>query len=83
PYLYTAVLSLRDPAGQVTETLSHRVGLREFALRDGLMRINGQPVSLRGVNRHEVHPDRGTALTRADLVRDIELIKRLNINSVR
>ncbi|KAA0930226.1 glycoside hydrolase family 2 TIM barrel-domain containing protein [Streptomyces apricus] len=83
PYLYTAVLRLRDPAGKVVETLSHRVGLREFALKDGLMRINGQPVSLRGTNRHEMHPDRGTALTRADLVRDIEIIKRTNINTVR
>ncbi|MFJ3492756.1 glycoside hydrolase family 2 TIM barrel-domain containing protein [Streptomyces sp. NPDC086091] len=83
PYLYTAVLQLRDPAGQITETLSHRVGLREFALTDGLMRINGRPVTFRGTNRHEMHPDRGTALTRDDLVRDIEIIKRLNINSVR
>lgn len=83
PYLYTAVLRLRDPAGKVTETLSHRVGLREFALKDGLMRINGQPVSFRGTNRHETHPDRGTALTRADLVRDIGIIKRMNMNSVR
>ncbi|WUI45584.1 DUF4981 domain-containing protein [Streptomyces sp. NBC_00414] len=83
PYLYTAVLRLRDPAGKVVETLSHRVGLREFALKDGLMRINGQPVSLRGTNRHEMHPDRGTALTRADMVRDIEIIKRTNINTVR
>lgn len=83
PHLYTAVLRLRDPAGKVIETLSHRVGLREFALKDGLMRINGKPVSLRGTNRHEMHPDRGTALTRADLVQDITIIKRLNINSVR
>jgi beta-galactosidase len=83
PNLYTAVLRLRDPAGKVIETLSHRVGLREFALKDGLMRINGRPVSLRGTNRHEMHPDRGTALTRADLVKDITIIKRLNINSVR
>lgn len=83
PNLYTAVLRLRDPAGKVIETLSHRVGLREFALEDGLMRINGKPVSLRGTNRHEMHPDRGTALTRADLVKDITIIKRLNINSVR
>lgn len=83
PELYTAVLRLRDPAGQVTETLSHRVGLREFALRDGLMRINGRPVSLRGTNRHEMHPDRGTALTRADMAEDIRTIKRLNMNSVR
>ncbi|MEU9169675.1 glycoside hydrolase family 2 TIM barrel-domain containing protein [Streptomyces sp. NPDC048420] len=83
PNLYTAVLRLRDPAGKVIETLSHRVGLREFALKDGLMRINGKPVSFRGTNRHEMHPDRGTALTRADLVQDITIIKRLNINSVR
>ncbi|KQW17189.1 glycoside hydrolase family 2 TIM barrel-domain containing protein [Streptomyces sp. Root369] len=83
PNLYTAVLRLRDPAGKVIETVSHRVGLREFALKDGLMRINGKPVSFRGTNRHEMHPDRGTALTRADLVKDITIIKRLNINSVR
>ncbi|MFF4031488.1 glycoside hydrolase family 2 TIM barrel-domain containing protein [Streptomyces sviceus] len=83
PNLYTAVLRLRDPAGRVIETLSHRVGLREFALKDGLMRINGKPVSFRGTNRHEMHPDRGTALTRADLVKDITIIKQLNINSVR
>ncbi|MEV7789778.1 glycoside hydrolase family 2 TIM barrel-domain containing protein [Streptomyces sp. NPDC088106] len=83
PNLYTAVLRLRDPAGQVVETLSHRVGFREFAIRDGLMRINGRPVSLRGTNRHEMHPARGTALTREDLVEDIGIIKRTNINSVR
>lgn len=77
------MLRLRDPAGKVIETLSHRVGLREFALKDGLMRINGKPVSFRGTNRHEMHPDRGTALTRADLVKDITIIKRMNINSVR
>ncbi|WP_338897100.1 glycoside hydrolase family 2 TIM barrel-domain containing protein [Streptomyces sp. TG1A-60] len=83
PTLYTAVLRLRDPRGRVVETLSHRVGLREFAIKDGLMRINGQPVSFRGTNRHEMHPDRGMALTRADMVEDIGIIKRLNMNSVR
>ncbi|MFE3826127.1 glycoside hydrolase family 2 TIM barrel-domain containing protein [Streptomyces sp. NPDC059092] len=83
PNLYTAVLRLRDPAGKVVETLSHRVGLREFALKDGLMRINGKPVSFRGTNRHEMHPTHGSALTRADMVEDIGVIKRLNINTVR
>ncbi|GAA3503748.1 glycoside hydrolase family 2 TIM barrel-domain containing protein [Streptomyces prasinosporus] len=83
PELYTAVLRLRDPAGEVIETLSHRVGFREFALRDGLMRINGKPVSFRGTNRHEMHPARGTALTREDMVEDITLVKRMNMNSVR
>jgi beta-galactosidase len=83
PNLYTAVLRLRDPAGKVIETLSSRVGFREFALKDGLMRINGKPISLRGTNRHEMQPDRGTALTRADMVKDITLMKRMNINAVR
>ncbi|HUQ59569.1 glycoside hydrolase family 2 TIM barrel-domain containing protein [Lentzea sp.] len=83
PNLYTAVLTLRDPSGAVTQTVSARVGFREFALVNGLMRINGQPVSLRGTNRHEMHPDRGTALTREDMVRDITVMKQLNINSVR
>ncbi|MEY9996272.1 beta-galactosidase [Streptomyces sp. V4I8] len=83
PNLYTAVLHLRDPAGKVIETLSHRVGLREFALKDGLMRINGQPVSFRGTNRHEMHPDGGMTLTRAHMTKDIEIIKRMNMNSVR
>ncbi|KUL43952.1 glycoside hydrolase family 2 TIM barrel-domain containing protein [Streptomyces regalis] len=83
PYLYTAVLRLRDPAGKLIETLSHRVGLREFALKDGLMRINGKPVSFRGTNRHEMHPDRGIALTRANMIEDITIAKRMNINSVR
>ncbi len=83
PNLYTAVLTLRDPSGAVTQTVSARVGFREFALKNGLMRINGQPVSLRGTNRHEMDPDRGTALTRADQIRDITVMKQLNINSVR
>ncbi|TDC08034.1 DUF4981 domain-containing protein [Streptomyces sp. 8K308] len=83
PELYTAVLRLRDPSGAVVQTVSARVGFREFALRDGLIRINGRPVSLRGVNRHEIDADRGAALTREDLVRDIRAMKRLNINAVR
>ncbi|THV42232.1 glycoside hydrolase family 2 TIM barrel-domain containing protein [Glycomyces buryatensis] len=83
PDLYTAVLRLRDPSGAVTQTVSARIGFREFAIRNGLMRINGQPVSLRGTNRHEMHPDRGQALTREDMVHDIALMKRLNINAVR
>lgn len=83
PNLYTAVIQLRDPSGAVTQIVSARVGFREFALRDGLMRINGRPVSLRGVNRHEIDPDRGAALTRADMVRDLRVIKQLNINAVR
>ncbi|MGW0503437.1 glycoside hydrolase family 2 TIM barrel-domain containing protein [Micromonospora sp. NPDC003241] len=83
PNLYTAVLQLRDPSGAVVQTVSTRVGFREFAIRDGLIRVNGRPVSIRGVNRHEIDTDRGAALTRADMVRDIRVMKQLNINAVR
>ncbi|WP_205325455.1 glycoside hydrolase family 2 TIM barrel-domain containing protein [Glycomyces sp. YM15] len=83
PNLYTAVLRLRDPSGAITQTVSARIGFREFAIRNGLMRINGRPVSLRGTNRHEMDADRGQALTREDMIRDIALMKRLNINAVR
>ncbi|MBB3050698.1 beta-galactosidase [Prauserella isguenensis] len=83
PNLYTAVLVLRDPAGEVLETLSTRVGFREFAMVDGLMRINGEPITIKGVNRHELHPDRGSALTREDMVADIRVMKRMNVNAVR
>lgn len=47
------------------------------------MRINGRPVTLHGTNRHEIHPDRGAALTREDMVADITLMKRMNINAHR
>ncbi|WP_035701256.1 glycoside hydrolase family 2 TIM barrel-domain containing protein, partial [Glycomyces tenuis] len=83
PHLYTAVLQLRDPSGTAVQIVSARIGFREFAIVDGLMRINGRPVSLRGTNRHENDPDHGQALTREDMVRDIALMKRLNINAVR
>jgi beta-galactosidase len=83
PYLYTAVLRLLDPSGSVTQIVSARVGFREFALKDGLMRINGKPVSLRGTNRHEIDAEHGAALTRDDMARDITAMKRININTVR
>lgn len=83
PNLYTAVLQLKDSSGAVIETMSSRIGFREFAMRSGLMTINGQPISLRGTNRHDEDPDHGQATTRADMVRDITLMKKLNINADR
>jgi beta-galactosidase/beta-glucuronidase len=45
--------------------------------------VNGSPVKLLGVNRHDSHPDRGAAVTVSDMVRDLLLMKRHNINCVR
>ncbi|WP_207218914.1 glycoside hydrolase family 2 TIM barrel-domain containing protein [Pengzhenrongella frigida] len=85
PNLYTTVLQVKDPRGEVIETISTRTGLREVQLdpaRD-LLTVNGQPVSIRGVNRHEMSAVNGRALTREEMVEDISIMKRNNINAVR
>ena len=83
PHLYTLVLSLHDAKGNLTEAVSCRVGFRQFELKDGLMKINGQRIVFKGVNRHEFSCDTGRAITVDDMVRDIQLMKSHNINAVR
>jgi beta-galactosidase len=83
PNLYTLVLVLENPAGQIKETLSTRVGFRKVELRDGLLQVNGKPIYIKGVNRHEHDPYTGHYVTRESMIKDIELMKRHNINAVR
>src|SRR3546814_2804653 len=60
PHLYTVVLSLRDGYdGIVTQAESCRVGFRTVTIANGLLRVNGTPLIVRGVNRHEHHPVHG------------------------
>jgi beta-galactosidase len=65
------------------ERVRLRVGFRTVAIVDGVFTVNGRPVKLRGVNRHEFSPDRGRAVTRAEMLADVLLMKRHNINAVR
>jgi len=65
------------------ETIALRVGFRTVAVVDGLLTVNGRRVLLRGVNRHEWNPDRGRAVTAADMLTDVLLMKQHNINAVR
>jgi beta-galactosidase len=60
-----------------------RIGFRTVAIVDGVFTVNGRPVKLRGVNRHEFSPDRGRAVTRAEMLADVLTMKRHNINAVR
>jgi beta-galactosidase len=83
PALYTLVLTLNDPGGNVVEADRCNVGFRKIEIRDGQFLINGKPVRLRGVNRHETDPDMGHTLSFARMVEDIRLMKRANINAVR
>ncbi|MBW7883681.1 MAG: DUF4981 domain-containing protein [Caldilineaceae bacterium] len=83
PHLYTAVLALSTPEGQVLEYESCRVGFRQVEIVDGALCLNGVPLEIRGVNRHEHDPDHGHVVTEAAMIRDIQIMKRFNINAVR
>jgi beta-galactosidase len=60
-----------------------RVGFREISTAGGVLRVNGQAIKLRGVNRHDEHPDTGRATTPAQWLQDIKLMKAANINYIR
>ncbi|MEO3946964.1 glycoside hydrolase family 2 TIM barrel-domain containing protein [Gorillibacterium sp. CAU 1737] len=83
PNLYTLLLVLSDEAGRVVEAASQRIGFRTFEIKDGLMRINGERIVFKGVNRHEFGCDNGRVVDAAAMLRDILLMKRNNINAVR
>jgi beta-galactosidase/beta-glucuronidase len=83
PYLYTLLITLRDPGGDVLEVQSCRVGFRQVELKDGQMLVNGVPILINGVNRHEHDPDWGKAVTVDSMVADIRLMKHFNVNAVR
>jgi len=83
PDLYTLVLTLNDETGTVIEADSCKIGFRKIEIRNGVFLVNGQPVKLRGVNRHEIDPDTGHAMSDARMIQDITLMKQANINAVR
>lgn len=83
PNLYRLLLSLKDAAGQVVEVTTCNVGFRRVEIKDGLLLVNGQRVYLKGVNRHEHEPATGHTVSVESMVRDIHLMKQLNVNAVR
>ncbi len=83
PNLYTLLLTLKDTHGHILEVVQTQVGFRKIEIRDGQLLINGHPILIKGVNRHEHDPDTAHAITENSMVRDIKLMKRFNINAVR
>jgi beta-galactosidase len=83
PALYRVLVSLRDPDGRVREVTSQRIGFRRVEIRDRELLVNGEPVLIKGVNRHEHDDTRGKAVTRASMIDDIRLMKQFNFNAVR
>lgn len=83
PTLYPLLLTLRDADGEVVEVRRENVGFREIETEDGRMLVNGEPVLLRGVNRHEHDPETGHYVSRETMVEDLKLMKQHNVNAVR
>jgi beta-galactosidase len=85
PNLYTLALTLEDSTGRVLEVKSCKVGFRsiEFGKDNGKLLINGKVTYLYGVNRPDHDPIKGKALSREDILRDVQTIKRFNFNCIR
>ena len=82
PWLYTLNVAVFNKAGQTEET-SIEIGFRDVCIKDGQLLVNGKPVLIKGANRHEMNPYKGYVVTEADMIQDILVMKRLNINAVR
>ena len=83
PYLYTLHIALTDKQGNVVEQTDQRVGFRWVSVENGALTVNGKPVKLRGVNRHEHDPRLARVMTEEMMQRDIRLMKEAHVNAVR
>lgn len=83
PNLYRLVVSLFDENGAHLESEAYQVGFRKVEISNGQLKLNGKPLLIRGVNRHEHHPELGHVMTEEDMIRDICLMKQYNFNAVR
>ncbi|MEA4918090.1 glycoside hydrolase family 2 TIM barrel-domain containing protein [Proteiniphilum sp.] len=83
PNLYTLLLTLKDKRGNLIESTSSRIGFRKVEIKDGQLLVNGQKVYLKGVNLHEFNTHKGQVVDKEIMMRNLQLMKELNINAVR
>lgn len=83
PNLYTLVLTLKDENGKFVETVATSIGFRKVELKNGQLLVNGIRIMVHGVNIHEHNPKTGHYQDEATMMKDIKLMKQLNINAVR
>ncbi|KAB2822750.1 MAG: hypothetical protein F9K10_03740, partial [Paludibacter sp.] len=83
PNRYLLVIQLYDEKGNVLESISRPFGFRTVEIKYGQLLVNGKPVTIRGVNRHEHDPVTGRYITEELMLNDIQLMKKMNINAVR
>lgn len=83
PHLYNLLLSLKDSQGKIIESTSHKIGFRKIEIKDGQVLVNGKKVYFKGVNLHEFNAYNGNVVTRKEMMRNLQLMKELNVNAVR
>ena len=83
PHLYTLVVCLRDSTGRAVEYTRARIGFRTYEVKDRQFLVNGKPVMIRGVCRHDHDPDHGKTVPMSSLMADVLTMKRFNVNAVR
>ncbi|MEJ5960938.1 glycoside hydrolase family 2 TIM barrel-domain containing protein [Pedobacter immunditicola] len=83
PYLYTLYITLKNKKGEVLQVVPQRVGFRTIEIKGSDFLVNGKRVFIKGVNRHEHNATQGHTLTREDMRKDMEMMKKLNVNAVR
>ncbi len=83
PNLYKLSAALLDGEGRLVDATAIRIGFRRMEIKERKLLINGEPVQIHGVNRHEANPHTGRTISRADMERDLKMMKRFNINAIR
>ncbi|AWW32701.1 hypothetical protein DN752_22560 [Echinicola strongylocentroti] len=83
PYLYSLIIEQLDADGKVVQVVKQDVGFREVEIKGAQLLVNGKPVLVKGVNRHEHDPKTGHYISRERMEEDVKLMKKLNINAVR
>ena len=85
PNLYTLVVSPIQNGGMYLpyEIVQVKVGFRKVEIKNKQFLVNGQPVLLKGADRHEIDPDEGYNVSEQRMIQDIMMMKRMNINAVR
>lgn len=83
PYLYHLLVETRDSVGNVLEARKIHTGFKKVEVIQGIFHVNGAPIKIKGVNRHDTHPDLGHAVSLESMIEDIRIMKQYNINAVR
>ena len=82
PHLYNVMITLKK-GDKVLEVVRQRVGFRHIEIKNAQLLVNGQPILIKGADRHELDPDGGYVVSMERMIQDIKIMKQLNINAVR